>query len=86
LLVNNPFWIVDIGASGGIDPRWINFKSSYKAILFEPDRMAYDNLIETKQDNLIILNCALSDSIQNIDFQLCNKQQVPSINLLNYSF
>ena len=30
LLANNPFWIVDIGASGGIDPRWINFKSSYK--------------------------------------------------------
>jgi FkbM family methyltransferase len=86
MLVNNPFWIVDIGASGGIDPRWINFKSSYKAILFEPDQRAYDNLQLTKQDNIIILNCALSDSIQEVDFHLCNKQQVSSINLPNFSF
>jgi hypothetical protein len=44
LLADNPFWVVDIGASGGIDPRWINFKASYKAILFEPDQRAYNNL------------------------------------------
>lgn len=43
-------------------------------------------LISTKQDNIIILNCALSDSIQDIDFHLCNKQQVSSINLPNLSF
>ena len=86
LLANNPFWIVDIGASGGIDPRWINFTSSYKAILFEPDRRAYDNLKSTKLDNLIILNCALSDSVQDVDFHLCNKQQVSSIYLPNLSF
>jgi FkbM family methyltransferase len=86
LLVNNPFWIVDIGASGGIDPRWINFTSSYKAILFEPDRRAYDNLKFTKQDNIIILNCALSDSVEDVNFHLCKKQQVSSIYLPNLSF
>jgi FkbM family methyltransferase len=86
LLANNPFWIVDIGASGGIDPRWINFTSSYKAILFEPDQRAYDNLKLTKQDNIILLNCALSDSAQDVTFHLCNKQQVSSIYLPNISF
>jgi len=86
LLANNPLWIVDIGASGGIDPRWTNFTSSYKAILFEPDRRAYDNLKSDKQDNLIILNCALSDSAKDVIFHLCNKQQVSSIYLPNLPF
>ncbi len=86
LLANNPLWIVDIGASGGIDPRWPNFTSSYKAILFEPDQRAYDNLKATKQDNTIILNYALSDSMKEVDFHLCNKQQVSSIYLPNLSF
>ena len=46
LLKNNPIWLVDIGASGGIDPRWQQFTSSLKAILFEPDPrdMKYLNL------------------------------------------
>jgi hypothetical protein len=44
LLANNPLWLVDIGASGGIDPRWKNFTSSLKAILFEPDTREYERL------------------------------------------
>ena len=37
LLLNNPLWIVDVGASGGIHPRWRNLTSCLKCILFEPD-------------------------------------------------
>ena len=37
MLENNPLWVVDIGASGGIDPRWEKSHYSYRGILFEPD-------------------------------------------------
>ena len=33
LLENNPLWIVDVGASGGIDSRWMNFTKSPEQIL-----------------------------------------------------
>ena len=37
LLKKNQLVIVDIGASGGIDPRWGKTTEFYKGILFEPD-------------------------------------------------
>ena len=86
LLANNPLMIVDVGASGGLDFRWINFTSSIRAILFEPDPRVYDVLKSSGRDNLIILNSALSDSVNEIDFHLCKKQQVSSVYLPNFDF
>ena len=37
LLADNVLWIVDIGASGGIDLRWKKFTTNCNAVLFEPD-------------------------------------------------
>jgi FkbM family methyltransferase len=82
LLKKNPLWIVDIGASGGISERWENFTSKYKAVLFEPDPREYERL-RADNDCLIVLNSALSDSINSIDFLLCKKQQVSSTYLPN---
>ena len=84
LLANNPLMVVDVGTSGGIDFRWMNFTSSFKAILFEPDPRAYDVLKSSGSDNLIVLNSALSDSVNEIDFHLCKKQQVSSVYLPNF--
>lgn len=86
LLANNPLWLVDVGASGGIDPRWKNFTSSLKVIMFEPDPRAYEILKSDRREDLIILNCALSDSVKDIDFYLCKKQQVSSAYLPNFDF
>ena len=86
LLANNPLWIVDVGASGGIDPRWRNFTSSFKVIMFEPDPREYEILSSNKLENLIVLTCALSDSVKDIDFYLCKKQQVSSAYLPNFDF
>ena len=44
ILANNPLFIVDVGASGGIDSRWKNFSSNFRAILFEPDPREYEIL------------------------------------------
>ena len=86
LLKNNPIWLVDIGASGGIDLRWRKFTSSLQAILFEPDPREYEILKSKRRENLIIFNCALSDSIKEINFYLCKKQETSSIYLPNFDF
>ena len=86
LLADNPLWVVDVGASGGIDPRWAKFTSSYKGILFEPDPREYDILKSKSRKNLIILNSALSNSDRTVDFHLCQKQQVSSVYLPNIDF
>ena len=86
LLVNNPLMIVDVGASGGIQPRWAKFTSFYKGILFEPDSKEYDILKSKSGQNLIVLNSALSDSNKEIDFFLCEKQEASSIYLPNTDF
>ena len=86
ILANNPLCVVDVGASGGIDPRWAKFTTSYKGILFEPDPREYDMLKSKSGKNLIVLNSALSDSSDTIDFHLCEKQQVSSTYLPNFDF
>jgi len=86
IIKNNPLYVVDIGASGGIDPRWKGTGLSYKGILFEPDPREYEVLKNSSDSNLIVLNSALSDCIKEIDFHLCNKQMVSSVYAPNFDF
>ncbi len=86
LLENNHLIIVDIGASGGIDPRWKNVTPHFKGILFEPDPREYDILKENSESNLIVLNSALSDSKKEVEFNLCKKQMVSSVYKPNFNF
>jgi len=86
LLENNPIWLVDIGASGGLDQRWENFTSALKTILFEPDPREYEILKSKGREDSIILNCALSDAMKEIEFYLCKQQQVSSLFLPNFDF
>ena len=86
LLNNNHLIIVDIGASGGIDPRWSKTTECYKGILFEPDPREFDALKKNSDNNLIVINSALSDSNKEIEFHLCKKQQVSSVYPPNFNF
>ncbi|WP_061255853.1 FkbM family methyltransferase [Leptospira interrogans] len=79
LLKNNPLVIADVGASGGLHPRWEEFTSSYKGILFEPDPREYEQLIKKVDNRIVIIDTALSDSKKEILFHLCKKQQVSSV-------
>jgi len=85
LLANNPLIIVDVGASGGLDPRWSNFTNYFKGILFEPDQREYLKLDKNESDNLLILDTALLDLKTQTDFHLCKKQEVSSVFLPNFS-
>ncbi len=71
--------VVDIGASGGIHPRWDEFGDAIKAILFEPDPREYEKLKLALDRNHIILNAALSDSAEKNEFYLLKDQQASSL-------
>jgi FkbM family methyltransferase len=86
LLNNNHLVIVDVGASGGIDPRWSKTTEFYKGILFEPDPREFDALKKNSDNNLIVINSALSDSNKEIEFHLCKKQEVSSVYPPNFNF
>ena len=83
---DNQLLLVDIGASGGIEKRWGEITSFFKCILFEPDPREFNLLKEINNENLIVLNSALSDSSKEIQFNLCKKQMVSSVLLPNYDF
>ena len=72
-------YLVDIGASGGIHPRWENTFQQVKAVLFEPDPREYDRLKEAVGDNYIVLNAALSEAPEKVDFYLCKDQKASSL-------
>jgi FkbM family methyltransferase len=83
---NNVLHIVDIGASGGVDPRWEETGAPIKWILFEPDPREYHRLKSSSTNNFIVLNSALSDKKGKIKLNLCKKQMVSSVYTPNFKF
>jgi FkbM family methyltransferase len=84
LLNDNHLWIVDIGASGGVDSRWKKFTSYCRTVLFEPDPREFENLKLGTDENTIILNTAISDSSGEKDLHLCRRQKNSSVYLPNF--
>jgi FkbM family methyltransferase len=65
--------MVDIGASGGIHPRFKKVINNLKAVLFEPDPREFNRLKNSVPDNYVVLNTALADSPGEVIFYLCKK-------------
>ncbi len=86
LLNRNPLCVIDVGASGGVDPRWARFTQDFKAILFEPDPREYMRLARSASDKMIVMNTALSDRPGDVEFHLCRKQEVSSVFPPNFEF
>src|SRR5688572_14820410 len=72
-------YVVDIGARGGLHPRWSKYDQEVKAILFEPDPEEYETLKAAFGDNHIILNTALSDAAKEAELYLCKFQPASSL-------
>lgn len=88
LLVNiqrdNKLNLIDIGAAGGLEPRWKSIRKLLKCYLFEPDERSRSLL--NIADGDIIINAALSDRATNGTFNLCRRGQVSSIYKPNTDF
>ena len=78
--------LLDIGAAGGIEPRWEAFQHHVDYIGFEPDersRRDLEGLIEKKTRSHFIFPHAIWNREGEIDFHLCKKPKVSSVFVAN---
>jgi len=76
--------LVDVGASGGAHERWKDFDVQY--VLVEPDHRA-DGISEGETArSTVVVDSALSDANQEIEFHLCQKQTTSSVYSPNAAF
>ena len=53
-LKNNYIYFADVGAMGGVQPKWKDITNCYFSVLFEPNKSSYEELIVNKKENEII--------------------------------
>jgi len=80
VLGNARIGLVDIGASGGLEPRWRRHSTLVTAFFFEPDQRALARLeIGSGSSNPKIYPFALAETDGLVTLNLCAKQAVSSV-------
>ena len=82
ILSKYPVTLIDIGASGGMEPPWNLLDKNLEVVGFEPDAAAFDAL--TERDSRIAieqkyLNTALYNENSEIDFHITRRQGHSSV-------
>ncbi len=77
--------LVDIGASGGLEPRWRSIRRNIKAFLFEPDERSHQELRSADYVEEIF-PMGLGASEINASLNLCRSPGVSSLLAPRYSF
>jgi FkbM family methyltransferase len=75
----SPLFLIDIGASGGLEDNWKSAKKYLKVMGFEPDKTAWEKLNKIKKRNHKYLNTGLYNKKGSVNFNVAKKQQVSSI-------
>ena len=81
-----PLVLVDVGASGGLEPNWKTAKKYLNIIGFEPDKREFPKLKKIANKNITYLNTGLYKEKTSLDFYLTKKQQTSSIYKPNREF
>ena len=71
----HPLTLIDVGASGGISPHWLQHSGHLRIIGFEPDARAFDKLRSEQGHSSKYLNLGLHSSKGQVDFYLTRKQE-----------
>ena len=77
-LLPNGLTLLDIGAAGGIEPRWEKVSEYLNYIAIEPDPRSNEGLESSKFKNTTILNTFAWSKETEIEFNLCKKPMVSS--------
>lgn len=86
-LNQHPITLIDVGASGGIQPIWHVVEDYIKVIGFEPDINEFENLKKIyNPQKYVFFNTGLLDKKGISSFYITRKQQVSSIFKPNRSF
>ena len=77
----SPFVYVDVGARGGIDRRWIPFKTNFQTVLVEADKAAYQELIAAAASDPTLkpVFAALHNAPGTIKFHITRKGECSSV-------
>jgi FkbM family methyltransferase len=82
----NPITLVDIGASGGLNPNWERFQKSIEVIGFEPDPRAFKILSDAARKGEKYFNIGVHSEKKILDFYLYRKQTNSSFYKPNLDF
>ncbi len=79
---NSALGFIDVGAAGGLEPRWKMIEKYLHYTGFEPDKRSFDALAQTNKktsvDHRKIFPMALWASTQTLEIKMCSKPQVSS--------
>ncbi len=78
--------LVDVGASGGMQPHWRRAGKFLRRIGFEPDTQEFHKLMRSTDKNTTYLNTALHKEKARLDFYCTKKQECSSLFPPNGSF
>tara|TARA_Y100000590_G_C15726583_1_gene1015456 strand:- start:978 stop:1967 length:990 start_codon:yes stop_codon:yes gene_type:complete len=85
-LKNNYIYFADVGAMGGVQPKWKDITNCYFSVLFEPNKSSYEELIVNKKENEIIINSGLLNKKGKTVLNICKSKGASSIFEPNYKF
>jgi len=77
LLGTERIGLIDVGASGGLEPRWQAIEAHVRRWLFEPDDRAADALVANAHQQVV--RAAVSSHAGDLTLHLCRGQQVSSV-------
>jgi len=77
--------LIDVGASGGLEPRWLRIKTNIKAFLFEPDERSQRKL-ELADHIEKVFPIGLGSTENDGSINLCRKPGVSSLLAPRYTF
>ncbi len=72
------FFLIDIGADGGIHPRWEKIPNLH-SILFEPNELGYETLRKNAPPKSTIIPTAISERTEKRPFYYCRSPSVSSL-------
>lgn len=77
--------LVDLGASGGLEPRWKQVETCIDTFRFEPDMRSAGSMVQASESDRVF-TVALDSSSGERSFFLCRKPQTSSFLLPNMEF
>ena len=80
--------LADVGAAGGVEPRWKPFSKNINYVGFEPDNRSLETITNknTEFKSYQLFPHALSEKTSTLNLRLCKKPQVSSLYQPNSSF
>jgi FkbM family methyltransferase len=79
LLRHDRVGLVDVGGSGGPEPRWRRLDTRLRHYVFEPDPRSFEKLTARSSDDYKVYDAALASERGSTTFHLCREPQVSSI-------